>query len=327
MSVLLTVLIIAALYFVISGVIIVEEKEVVIIQRLGKYYKTLKPGLNFIVPFFDSPRNIYKKVTINYRDGGSSSYMQKTTRIDLRETVVDFPRQTVITKDNVSISINAVLYFQIFNPENSVYNVENLYEAIEKLTQTTLRQLIGKLELQETLTSRDKINTELRETIDSASDKWGVKVNRIELQDITPPSDIQNAMDKQMKAEREKRAMIYEAEGQRESAIRIAEGQKEAAIRQAEGEKEAAILKAEGVSQARIIEADAEKEAISRIIDVLSGKGQADKYLIAMKYLETMKEMTSGEDNKIVYMPYEATAALSSVDGIKELLSAGKKSA
>lgn len=326
METFLTLLVLLALYFVIKGCIIVEQQEVVIIQRLGKYKETLSAGLNFIVPFIDSPKNIYKKVTINYRDGGSSSYMQKTSRIDLRETVCDFPRQSVITKDNVSISINAVLYFQIFNPEKSVYGVENLYEAIEKLTQTTLRQLIGKLELQETLTSRDKINTELRETIDSASDKWGVKVNRIELQDITPPTDIQAAMDKQMKAEREKRAMIYEAEGEKESSIRIAEGQKEAAIRQAEGEKEAAILKAEGIAQARMVEAEAEKEAINRIIEALSTKGQADKYLIAMKYLETLKEMTTGKDNKVVYLPYEASAVMSSLDGIKEMLSA-KKSA
>ena len=210
MSTLLVLLVVATLYFVIKGCIIVEQQEVVIIQRLGKYKETLSAGLNFIIPFIDAPKNISRKVTVNYRDGTSNSYMQKTNRIDLRETVIDFPRQSVITKDNVSISINAVLYFQIFNPEKSVYGVENLYEAIEKLTQTTLRQLIGKLELQETLTSRDKINTELRETIDSASDKWGVKVNRIELQDITPPSDIQAAMDKQMKAEREKRAMIYD---------------------------------------------------------------------------------------------------------------------
>ena len=326
METFLTLLVLLALYFVIKGCIIVEQQEVVIIQRLGKYKETLSAGLNFIVPFIDSPKNIYKKVTINYRDGGSSSYMQKTSRIDLRETVCDFPRQSVITKDNVSISINAVLYFQIFNPEKSVYGVENLYEAIEKLTQTTLRQLIGKLELQETLTSRDKINTELRETIDSASDKWGVKVNRIELQDITPPADIQAAMDKQMKAEREKRAMIYEAEGEKESSIRIAEGQKEAAIRQAEGEKESAILKAEGIAQARMIEAEAEKEAINRIIEALSAKGQADKYLIAMKYLETLKEMTTGKDNKVVYLPYEASAIMSSLDGIKEML-AVKKSA
>lgn len=325
MTALLTLIIILALFTAIKGCIIVEQQEVVIIQRLGRYKETLTAGLNFIVPFIDEPKAIYKKVTVNYRDGGSSSYMQKSTRIDLRETVCDFPRQSVITKDNVSISINAVLYFQIVNPEKAVYGVENLYEAIEKLTQTTLRQLIGKLELQETLTSRDKINTELRETIDSASDKWGVKVNRIELQDITP-SDIQNAMDKQMKAEREKRAMIYEAEGEKEASIRIAEGKKEAAIRQAEGEKESAILKAEGIAQARMVEAEAEKEAINRIIEALSSKGQADKYLIAMKYLETMKEMTSGQDNKIVYMPYEATAVLSSVDGIKEML-IGKKGA
>ena len=320
MSTFLTLLIILSLFIAIKGCMIVEQQEVVIIQRLGKYKDTLSAGLNFIVPFIDTPKVVYRKVTVNYRDGSTTSYMQKTTRIDLRETVCDFPRQSVITKDNVSISINAVLYFQIINPEKSVYGVENLYEAIEKLTQTTLRQLIGKLDLQETLTSRDKINTELREILDSASDKWGVKVNRIELQYITPPSDIQSAKDKQMKAEREKRAMIYEAEGQKESAIRIAEGEKEAAIRQAEGEKEAAILKAEGIAQARMVEAEAEKEAISRIIEALQTKGQADKYLIAMKYLETMKEMTSGKDNKIVYMPYEASAVLSSVDGIKEML-------
>jgi len=326
MSTFLTLLILLAIFIAIKGCIIVEQQEVVIVQRLGKYKETLSAGLNFIVPFIDTPKTVSKKVTINYRDGASSSYMQKTTRIDLRETVCDFPRQSVITKDNVSISINAVLYFQIFNPEKSVYGVENLYEAIEKLTQTTLRQLIGKLDLQETLTSRDKINTELREILDQASDKWGVKVNRIELQDITPPSDIQAAMDKQMKAEREKRAMIYEAEGQKESAIRIAEGEKEAAIREAEGQKEAAILKAEGIAQARMVEAEAEKEAISRKIEALTTKGHADKYLIAMKYLDTMKEMTSGKDNKIVYMPYEASAVLSSVDGIKEML-ISKKSA
>lgn len=320
MSTLLTLLVITGIIFVIKGCIIVEQQEVVIIQRLGKYKNTLTAGLNFIVPFIDTPKSVYRKVTVNYRDGNSSSYMQASNRIDLRETVCDFPRQSVITKDNVSISINAVLYFQIFNPEKSVYGVENLYEAIEKLTQTTLRQLIGKLDLQETLTSRDKINTELREILDQASDKWGVKVNRIELQDITPPSDIQAAMDKQMKAEREKRAMIYEAEGQKEAAIRIAEGQKEAAIREAEGQKEADVLRAEGIAQARIVEAEAEKEAIARIIEALHTKGQADKYLIAMKYLETMKEMTSGKDNKIVYMPYEASAVLSSVDGIKEML-------
>ena len=309
METVLILLILAAVFVAIKGCIIVEQQEVVIVQRLGKYKETLGAGLNFIVPFIDSPKGIYRKVSTTYPDGRTYSYMQKSSRLDLRETVYDFPRQNVITKDNVSISINAVLYFQIINPEKAVYGVENLSEAIEKLTQTTLRQLIGKLELQETLVSRDKINEELRAILDTASDKWGVKVNRIELQDITPPADIQAAMDKQMKAEREKRAMIYEAEGEKESSIRIAEGQKEAA---------------EGIAQARMVEAEAEKEAIKRIIEALSSKGQADKYLIAMKYLETMKEMTSGQDNKIVYMPYEASAVLSSVDGIREMLSAKK---
>lgn len=324
MVTLLIVLIVTAIAIVLKGCIIVEQQEVIIVQRLGKYKETLGAGLNFIVPFIDAPKSIYKKVSTTYPDGRTYSYMQKSNRLDLRETVYDFPRQNVITKDNVSIAINAVLYFQIINPEKAVYGVENLSEAIEKLTQTTLRQLIGKMELQETLVSRDKINEELRGILDAASDKWGVKVNRIELQDITPPADIQAAMDKQMKAEREKRAMIYEAEGEKESSIRIAEGQKEAAIRKAEGEKEASILKAEGIAQARMVEAEAEKEAIKRIIEALSSKGQADKYLIAMKYLETMKEMTSGQDNKIVYMPYEASAVLSSVDGIREMLATKK---
>lgn len=325
METLLTLLILLALFIAVKGCIIVEQQEVVIVQRLGKYKETLNAGLNFIVPFIDSPKQIYRKITTTYPDGRTYSYMQKSNKLDLRETVQDFPRQNVITRDNVSISINAVLYFQIVNPEKAVYGVENLYEAIEKLTQTTLRQLIGKMELQETLVSRDTINSELREILDSASDKWGVKINRIELQDIATPADIQASMDKQMKAEREKRAMIYEAEGEKESSIRIAEGEKEAAIRKAEGEKEAAILRAEGVAQARMVEAEAEKEAIKRIIEALAAKGQADKYLIAMKYLETMKEMTSGQNNKIVYMPYEASAVLSSVDGIKEMFT--KKSA
>ena len=178
METVLILLILAAVFVAIKGCIIVEQQEVVIVQRLGKYKETLGAGLNFIVPFIDSPKGIYRKVSTTYPDGRTYSYMQKSSRLDLRETVYDFPRQNVITKDNVSISINAVLYFQIINPEKAVYGVENLSEAIEKLTQTTLRQLIGKLELQETLVSRDKINEELRAILDTASDKWGVKVNR-----------------------------------------------------------------------------------------------------------------------------------------------------
>lgn len=321
---LLVLLIVAAIVFVVKGVMIVEQQEVVIIQRLGKYLRTLNAGFNVIIPFLDAPRPIAKKVTKKTYDGNTYSYTMMSDRIDMRESVYDFPRQNVITKDNVSITINALLYFQIVDAHKAVYGIDNLPEAIEKLTQTNLRNLVGQMELQDTLTSREKINGELRSILDVATDKWGVKINRVELQDIIPPADIQAAMDKQMKAEREKRAMIYEAEGQRESAIRIAEGQKEAAIKKAEGEKQAAILTAEGVAQARIVEAEAEKTAIRRIVEAFEDKGQPDKYLIAMKYLETLSCITDGKDNKIVYMPYEATGILSSVDGIKEMFNGTK---
>lgn len=326
MSLFLLILIIAAAIFVAKGVVIVQQAEVVIVERLGKYDRTLESGLNYIIPILEAPRGIAWKVTQRGLDGTTYSYIKERSKIDLRESVYDFPRQTVITKDNVSISINALLYFQIIDPKSAVYEIQNLPDAIEKLTQTTLRNLVGQLDLDETLVSRDKINNELRAILDEATNKWGVKVNRVELQDIIPPSDIQSAMEKQMKAERDRRAAILEAEGQKKSAILKAEGQKEAAINQAEGEKQAAILKAEGIAQARVIEADAEKEAISRIIVALADKGKPDQYLVAMKYLETMQAITSGENNKIVYMPYEATGILSSVDGIKEMFkgTAGK---
>ena len=319
MSLFLLILIVAAVIFVIKGVVIVQQAEVVIVERLGKYDRTLESGLNYIIPIFEAPRAIAWKVTQKGYDGVSYSYIKERTKIDLRESVYDFPRQSVITKDNVSISINALLYFQVVDPKSAVYEIQNLPDAIEKLTQTTLRNLVGQLDLDETLVSRDKINSELRAILDEATNKWGVKVNRVELQDIIPPADIQSAMEKQMKAERDRRATILEAEGLKKSAILKAEGQKEAAINQAEGEKQAAILKAEGIAQARVIEADAEKEAISRIVNALADKGKPDQYLVAMKYLETMQSITSGENNKIVYMPYEATGILSSVDGIKEM--------
>lgn len=324
MSVVLFILLIAAIIFVAKGVVIVQQAEVVIVERLGKYERTLESGLNYIIPILEAPRGISWKVSHRGIDGSSYSYIKERTRIDLRESVYDFPRQMVITKDNVSISINALLYFQIVEPKSAVYEIQNLPDAIEKLTQTTLRNLVGQLDLDETLVSRDKINNELRAILDEATNKWGVKVNRVELQDIIPPADIQSAMEKQMKAERDRRAAILEAEGLKKSAILKAEGQKEAAINQAEGDKQAAILRAEGVAQARVIEADAEKEAIERIIKALADKGKPDQYLVAMKYLETMQDITSGENNKIVYMPYEATGILSSVDGIKEMFKGTK---
>lgn len=314
------VLIVLAVLYILKGIIIIQQAESVIVERLGKYERELEPGLNFIFPIFEAARPIAWKVT--YKDGSGHSYsrVEERVKIDLRESVYDFPRQNVITKDNVTISINALLYFQIIKAKSAVYEIQNLPEAIEKLTQTTLRNLVGAIDLDEALVSRDKINHELRAILDEATNKWGVKVNRVELQDIIPPADIQQAMEKQMKAERERRATILEAEGMKKSAILKAEGQKEAEINRAQGEKQSAILRAEGAAEARIKNANAEAEAIRSVSEAIAKNGQPDKYLIAMKYLETLKEIADGNDNKIVYMPYEATGILSSIDGIKQML-------
>lgn len=321
---LLWILIALAIVYVIKGVIIVQQAEVVIIERLGKFEKILQSGMNFIIPILEAPRGMSWKITQKGLDGTTYSYIKEKIRIDLREAVYDFPRQNVITKDNVTISINAIIYFQIIDPKSAVYEIQNLPEAIEKLTQTTLRNLVGQLDLDETLVSRDKINHELRAILDEATNKWGVKVNRVELQDIIPPVDIQQAMEKQMRAERDKRAAILEAEGLKQSAILKAEGDKMAQINRAEGDKQAAILRAEGDAQARVVNATAEGNAIKIVIDSIENKGKPDQYLIAMKYLDTLKSITAGENNKIVYMPYEATGILSSVDGIKEMFKGTK---
>ncbi|MCD7780673.1 MAG: SPFH/Band 7/PHB domain protein [Candidatus Gastranaerophilales bacterium] len=317
LTLLIVVVLVVALIF--KGVIIVQQQEAVIIESLGKYSQTLGPGFHWIMPFFDMPRLMLKIQKQKGLDGRVFNSYVYSPRIDLRETVYDFPRQNVITKDNVTISINALLYFQIVDAKKAIYSIENLPEAIEKLTQTNLRNLVGQLALDETLVSRDTINDKLREVLDRATDKWGVKVNRVELQDIVPPASIQQAMEKEKKAEQDRRATILEAEGIKRSAVLTAEGEKEAAINKAEGEKQAEILRAEGIAQARIIEADAEKEAINRIISALSGNGKPDQYLIAMKYLETLSDITKGSNNKVVYMPYEATGILSSVDGLKQM--------
>ncbi len=314
------VLFVFAIILIIKGAIIVKQAEVVIVERLGKYHKTLDAGFHWICPIIDTQRGVYWKTVQRTFDGQTYSGTVIRHRIDMREAVYDFPRQSVITKDNATISINALLYFQIVDPKSAVYEVQNLPDAIEKLTQTTLRNLVGQLDLDETLVSRDKINVELRSILDEATNKWGVKVNRVELQDIIPPVDIQTSMEKQMKAERDRRAAILEAEGLKKSAILKAEGEKEAAINKAQGLKEAEILKAQGEAQARLVEADAEKEAIRRIAEAFNNQGQPDKYLIAMKYLETLEGISKGQDNKVIYMPYEATGILSSIDGIKQML-------
>lgn len=254
-------------------------------------------------------------------NGATQTLIRMSDVIDLREQVYDFPEQSVITKDNVTTSINALLYFQITDPFKSVYEIENLPNAIEKLTQTTLRNIIGELELDETLTSRDTINSRLREVLDEATNKWGVKVNRVELQDITPPESVRRAMEQQMQAERERRAKILKAEGDKTSKILYSEGEKEAQINQAKAQKESQILMAQGEAEAKILQAKAEAEAIEKLAEAIKGtSSDPASYQIALKYIETLKEMTSGKDNKTVYIPYEATSLLGSLGGIKDIL-------
>ena len=307
---------------VVRGLRIVQQAEVVIVERLGRYHTTLHSGVNVIWPFIDKPRRITWRYVQYDVSGTRVQVIQKeTARIDLRESVYDFPRQNVITKDNVQIEINALLYFQITDAVKAVYEISNLPDAIEKLTQTTLRNLIGELALDETLTSREQINTRLRAILDEAGEKWGVKVNRVELQDISPPQDIRIAMEKQMRAERDRRATILEAEGQKRSTILQAEGKREAQIAEAEGAKQAEILKADGEATAIQRVANAEAEAIRAVAEaVRAGKADPTQYLIAMKYIEALKEMVKGGGSKVVYMPYEATGILSAVGGIRELL-------
>ncbi|MBK6342518.1 MAG: SPFH/Band 7/PHB domain protein [Flavobacteriales bacterium] len=319
-------LVVFAFVIIAKGVRIVQQSEAMVIERFGKYRTTLTAGFNIIIPVFDKPREIISRYTRDLPDGNKYVQFLKKERIDLRESVFDFPKQNVITKDNVMTEINALLYFQVMDPVKAMYEIENLPMAIEKLTQTTLRNVIGEMDLDECLTSRDTINSKLRVILDEASNKWGVKVNRVELQDINPPRDIREAMEKQMRAERDKRAQIIDAEGSKRAAILQAEGVQQAQITTAEGQKQAQILEAEGDAQSRIRRAQGEAEAIKLVTQAITGaKADPANYLIAMKYLETLTSMTSGQNNKVIYMPYEATGVLSSVGGIKEMLDMNRK--
>jgi len=312
---------------ILSCIKVVKQNQVMVVERFGKYHSTLRAGLNIIIPVMDRPRAMMWRHKQTDISGIEYVITSPETTIDLREQVFDFAKQNVITADNVTIEIDAMLYFQITEEKKSMYEIANLPDAIEKLCKTSLRNVAGNLTLDECLTSRDKINSELLGIMDEATDKWGVKVNRVELKDITPPHDIQQAMEKQMRAERERRAIILTSEGEKQSAILEAEGVREAQIKRAEGEKQAAILSAEGEAYARIKVADAEKTAIQMLTESLTDtKGDSSQYLIAVRYLETLKEMTSGKGNKVIYVPYEATGVLSSLGGIKELLSGIGKS-
>ena len=306
-------LIICALVIVKKSLVIIPQSETKIIERLGKYYATLRPGINIIIPFIDRAKEI---VTMRR---GRYTYSDS---IDLREQVYDFDKQNVITKDNVQTQINALLYFQIVDPFKAVYEINNLPNAIEKLTQTTLRNIIGELELDQTLTSRDTINTKLRAVLDDATNKWGIKVNRVELQDITPPESVLQAMEKQMQAERNKRATILTSEGEKAAAILKSEGEKTAIINKAEADKQMAILNAEGEAQARIRKAEAEAIAIEKITEAVGKSTNPANYLLAQKYIQMLEELAAGEKTKTEYLPYEATNLMGSIGGIKELFKA-----
>lgn len=314
-------IILAIFIFAAIGVKIIRHSETMIIERLGRYHRTLQSGLNIIWPIIDRPRTMLWRYTENGPNNRVYQINRATTRIDLREAVYDFPRQNVITRDNVGLEINALVYFQIVDPMRSVYEINNLADAIEKLTQTTLRNIIGELEFDACLISRDVINKRLGLVLDEATHKWGVKVNRVEIQDITPPTDIQAAMEKQMRAERDRRAMILAAEGAKGANILEAEGIREAEINKAEGAKQSAILRAEGEAQALERIAAAETTVLSYIKSALPGDSKdSTNYIVALRYLESLKAMTSGQDNKVIYMPYEASGILSSLGGIGQML-------
>ncbi len=306
----LIALVVLALLFAKMAIVIIPQSETRIIERLGRYYATLKPGINIIIPFIDKA-----KVIVTYQRG----HYTYSNHIDLREQVYDFDKQNVITKDNIQMQINALLYFQIVDPFKAVYEINNLPNAIEKLTQTTLRNIIGEMELDQTLTSRDIINTKLRGVLDDATNKWGIKVNRVELQDITPPQSVLQAMEKQMQAERDKRATILTSEGQKQAQILKSEGEKAATINRAEADKQQAILRAEGEATARIRKAEAEAAAIEKVTQAVGQTTNPANYLLAKNYIQMLQQVASGDKSKTVFLPYEASNLMGSLGGIKEL--------
>ena len=321
--ILLLTVIFVGLIVLAQSVYLVQQGEAVIIERFGKYYMTLHPGLHLIVPFIDIPRQVTWTFVKEVEGKRYYRFTKTMNKLDLRETVYDFPKQSVITRDNVTIEINALLYYQITDPKAAIYEVSNLSEAIEKLTHSTLRNVIGAMDLDETLVSRDRINSKLRMILDEATDKWGIKINRVELQDITPPSDIRDAMEKQMRAERERRAIILEAEGAKSAAILKAEGDQESQVLSARGAAQAQIIRADAEAQARLTIAQAEARSLEVVKQALPQQDPA-QYLIALQYIKALPQMTDGKNNKLIVVPYDAAGMMSSLGTIKELFSRSK---
>lgn len=292
----LIILLVIILIIAFKSIKIVKQAEVYVIERLGKFHKIADAGLTIIIPFFDHVRSV----------------------VSLKQQTMDIPPQGVITKDNVTITIDTVVFYKVTDPAKAVYEIQSLKKGIEYLAITTIRDIVGKMDLDETFSSRDMINNKLRTILDEATDQWGCKVDRVEIKDITPPADIRDAMEKQMNAERNKRALILNAEGERQSAITIAEGQKEAAILQAEADQEAKIRRAAGEAEAIKKVAEAKAKEIEMVYKAIQSSNPDDK-LIQLKSLEALKEVANGDANK-VFIPFEATSALSSLGAIKEVM-------
>ena len=292
----LGILLVIILIIAFSSIKIVKQAEVYIIERLGKFYKVADAGLTIIIPFFDHVRSV----------------------VSLKQQTMDVPPQGVITKDNVTITIDTVVFYQITDPAKAVYEIQNLKKGIEYLAITTIRDIVGKMDLDETFSSRDGINTQLRVVLDEATDRWGCKIDRVEIKDITPPADIRDAMEKEMNAERNKRALILESEAQRQSAITIAEGKKQAAILEADADREAQIRRAAGEAQAIKEVAEAKAQEIHMVYEAIK-QSSPDEKLVQLKSLEALKEVANGEANKI-FIPFEATNVLASLGAIKDVM-------
>ena len=290
------ILLVIILIIAFKTIKVVKQSEVYIIERLGKFHKIADAGLTIIIPFFDQVRSV----------------------VSLKQQTMDIPPQGVITKDNVTITIDTVVFYKITDPAKAVYEIQSLKKGIEYLALTTIRDIVGKMDLDSTFSSRDMINNQLRQVLDEATDQWGCKVDRVEIKDITPPADIRDAMEKQMNAERNKRAAILQAEGEKQSAITIAEGRKEAAILEAEADKEAKMRRAAGEADAIIKVAEAKAREIQMVYDSIKKADPNDK-LVQLKSLEALEEIAKGEANK-VFIPFEATKALSSLGAATEII-------
>jgi regulator of protease activity HflC (stomatin/prohibitin superfamily) len=281
-----TVILIVIALLLIRSIRIIPQATAGVVERLGRYHKTINAGVNLVFPFIDVIRRT----------------------VDLREQVVDFQPQSVITEDNLVLSVDTVIYYQVTDAKNATYEIANFVVGIEQLTVTTLRNAIGSLDLEKALTSRDSINKSLRTVLDEATGKWGVRVNRVEIRDIVPPESVRESMEKQMKAERDKRASILIAEGTKQSDILTAEGAKQAEILRAEGNAKATVLNAEADAKAQALVADGEAQAIQKVFDALASAQVTDQAL-AYKYIEQLKELSNGDANKVWFIPTELTAA------------------